>query len=57
MYALLGRPEEALAALERYFELGDRDHEYLRQDAWFESLRADPRFVDLLKTMQAAAAR
>jgi tetratricopeptide (TPR) repeat protein len=52
VYALLGRPEEALEALERDFELGDRDWAYLESDAWFESLRRDPRFRDLVDRMK-----
>ena len=53
--ALLGRHDESLAALERDLELGDADWQYLEADAWFESLRDDPRFRDLLKRMKAAA--
>jgi tetratricopeptide (TPR) repeat protein len=51
-YALLGRDDEALAALERDFELGDRDWEYLAGDRWFESLRGDERFEGLLERMR-----
>ncbi|NIM01721.1 MAG: protein kinase [Acidobacteria bacterium] len=53
--ALLGRHDESLAALERDLELGDADWQYLEADAWFESLRDDPRFRDLLKRMKTAA--
>jgi tetratricopeptide (TPR) repeat protein len=52
VYALLGRTEEALAALERDVALGDTDREYLAADRWFATLRADPRFQSMLSTMQ-----
>jgi tetratricopeptide (TPR) repeat protein len=53
VYALSGRREEALLALERDFELGDRDYQYLETDDWFDSLRADPSFQELLERMKA----
>jgi len=56
VYALLNRPDEALLALERDFELGDYDYEYLLADPWFQSIREDPRFVALVERMRAAAA-
>jgi tetratricopeptide (TPR) repeat protein len=52
-YALMDRTDEAMAALERDFELGDRDHEYLEEDAWFESLHDDPRFLKLIARMRS----
>jgi len=55
VHAQLGRADEALAALERDFELGDRDWQYLSQDAWFASLRADPRFGALVERMRSAS--
>jgi tetratricopeptide (TPR) repeat protein len=51
-YALLGRFDDALAALERDFELGDRDWAYLAEDLWFESLRGDPRFQAIVERMR-----
>ncbi len=51
-YALAGRRDEALQALEKDVELGDRDHEYLTKDVWFASLRGDPRFSRLLRRMK-----
>jgi tetratricopeptide (TPR) repeat protein len=53
-YALSDRREEALAALERDVELGDRDWAYLAADAWFEKLRGEPRFERLLERMRAS---
>ena len=52
VHALLGRDDEALAALARDVELGDRDWEYLAVDPWFERLRPDPRFKGLLEEMK-----
>jgi serine/threonine protein kinase/Flp pilus assembly protein TadD len=52
-YALMGRTEEAFAALEKDFELGDRDHLYLASDRWFESLRGDARFIGLIERMKS----
>ena len=51
-YALLLRHDEAFQALEKDLELGDTDHEYLEQDPWFEALRGDPRFAELLGRMK-----
>ena len=55
VYALLGRRDEALAALEQDLELGDADWRYLESDAWFETLREDPRFLELLERMKRLA--
>jgi tetratricopeptide (TPR) repeat protein len=55
VYALLGQPQAALQALEKDFALGDRDSGYLEADAWFASLRDDPRFRDLLERMRSKA--
>ncbi len=57
VYALLGRPEEALASLQRDIELGDTDHEYLASDKWFASLQPDARFRSLLERMKAGGGR
>ncbi len=57
VYARMGRRDEAHAALARDFALGDRDWEYLAGDAWFESLRSDPRFRAIVDRMKGAAAR
>jgi tetratricopeptide (TPR) repeat protein len=53
--ALSGKKDEAFAALEKDFELGDFEYEYLAADRWFESLKGDPRFKDLLGRMKARA--
>lgn len=57
VYALLNRPDDALASLQKDFELGDRDHEYLASDKWFVSLHGDPRFVALLEKMKTTPAK
>jgi serine/threonine protein kinase/Flp pilus assembly protein TadD len=54
-YALANRPEQALEELEKDFELGDRDWVYLSEDRWFDSLRDNPRFSDLVARMKAEA--
>jgi hypothetical protein len=54
VYALLGRRDDAFRALDKDFELGDRDHEYLAADGWFQSLRGAPRFKALIRKMKAA---
>jgi SAM-dependent methyltransferase len=43
-HALLGQPEEAIAALEQACGLGFRDSVLLRRDNELDSLREDPRF-------------
>ena len=53
VHALLGQSDAALQALEKDFGLGDRDWGYLEADAWFVSLRKDPRFHDLLARMKS----
>ncbi len=55
IHALMGRREEAFSELERDFELGDRDHDYLAADDWFQSLRGDPRFNALLGRMRGGS--
>jgi len=57
VYALLGRPDEALASLRRDLELGDTDDQYLASDKWFASLHGDPRFGALLEEMKRAAGK
>jgi tetratricopeptide (TPR) repeat protein len=52
VHAQMGRADEALAALERDLELGDRDWQYLSGDAWFAALRTDPRFGALVERMK-----
>jgi serine/threonine protein kinase len=53
--ALSGKTDEAFVALERDLELGDKEADILAKDPWFESLRGDPRFQNLLARMQALA--
>jgi tetratricopeptide (TPR) repeat protein len=57
VYALLGRPDEALASLRKDLELGDTDYQYLASDKWFASLQGDLRFKALLEEMKSAAGK
>jgi len=52
VFAMLGRPDDAFAALKQDVELGDEDWQYLQQDRWFVSLRGDPRFSELIASMR-----
>jgi hypothetical protein len=52
---LRGETDDALAALERDVELGDRDVEFLQGDPAFESLHDDPRFRASIERMRAPA--
>ncbi len=51
---LLGRKRESLSTLRQAIELGFRDHEWLLQDADFESLRANPEFLSLVERCKAS---
>jgi serine/threonine protein kinase/predicted Zn-dependent protease len=52
VHAQMGNRDAALAALERDVDLGDDDWGYLEADPWFESLRSDPRYVELIARMK-----
>lgn len=54
--ALLGRREDAFAALERSVELGFADPETMEGDADLESLRETPRFARLMRAARKMAA-
>jgi tetratricopeptide (TPR) repeat protein len=47
-FSLLGRLDEALAALKQAVAYGYRDFEYVQQDPDLANLRADPRYLALL---------
>lgn len=55
VFALLGRADEALAALRRDLELGDRDWQWLAGDGWFEALHDDERFRRIVAEMKQLA--
>lgn len=48
LYAALGEREQAFASLEKAYAAHDLQLQYLGVDPSFDSLRADPRFQDLL---------
>ena len=49
--ALLGEPDEALAALEQAYEARRPYLPWVNTHPWYERLRSDPRFQDLLRRM------
>jgi len=53
VYALTNRSADALAALAKDFDLGDRDWQSLATDKSFDSIRGDRRFTTLMNKMKA----
>jgi DNA-binding winged helix-turn-helix (wHTH) protein/TolB-like protein/Flp pilus assembly protein TadD len=51
IYAELGRKDEAIALLERCYGVRDDRLVWLKVEPFFDSLRSDPRFQDLLRRM------
>ena len=51
VYSALGNKEKSLAELEKALADGYRDFAHLDSSPYFDSLRADPRFQDLLRRM------
>jgi tetratricopeptide (TPR) repeat protein len=49
LYIGLGDKEEAIALLERAYAAGDSHLQGLKIDPYYDSLRSDPRFQDLLR--------
>jgi tetratricopeptide (TPR) repeat protein len=52
IHATLGRTDEAIASLRRDLELGDTDWRYLEADRWFDDLREDPRYRQIVQEMK-----
>ncbi|MCW8130216.1 MAG: hypothetical protein KIS92_07700 [Planctomycetota bacterium] len=50
-YALNGKKEMALSALEKAIDLGYRDLDHMRGDRDLELLRSDPRFASMLERL------
>ncbi|MEZ6243092.1 MAG: tetratricopeptide repeat protein [Phycisphaerales bacterium] len=50
-HAMLGQADEAFKALDRAAEAGFTNAEYAKEDSELESLRADPRFSELMQRM------
>ena len=55
VYALSGRPADAFMELKKDVDLGDPDWGYLEDDPWFESLRSDPRFAEVIDRMKRSS--
>ena len=51
LYAVLGNKDRAFAEMERSYEARDWDFKRLKVDPFVDSLREDPRFVDLLRKL------
>jgi len=51
VYAGLGEREQVLAWLEKAYEVRDASISINKRSPWFDSLRSDPRFQDLLRRM------
>ncbi len=47
-WLLLGERKEALRAIGVYLEASPQEKSYVAQDSWFEALRDDPRFKELV---------
>jgi hypothetical protein len=45
---LLGERDEALRALGMYLEASPQEKSYIAKDPWFQELRDDPRFKQLI---------
>jgi TolB-like protein/DNA-binding winged helix-turn-helix (wHTH) protein/Tfp pilus assembly protein PilF len=54
VYLGLGDKDHALAALEKEYEVRSVGLTSLKVNPWYDSLRADPRFTDLLRRMNLA---
>jgi len=54
VYAGLGEKDQALAALERAYQMRSTYLPLLKVEPFFDSLRSDPRFTDLLRRMNLA---
>lgn len=50
-YALMGQKDKAIFSLNKAVELGYRDVEHLRQDHDLDGLKADPRFLTIIKNL------
>jgi hypothetical protein len=55
IYAALGEHEQALEWLEKAYEDHSSPLAWLKVDPWFDSLRAEPRFADLLRRVGLGA--
>jgi tetratricopeptide (TPR) repeat protein len=51
VYAQQGEPEKAFAALDRAWTFRDPGLAFAKTDSWFDPIRGDPRFAELLRKM------
>ncbi len=49
-WLLLGERDEALRALGMYLEASPQEKSYIAEDPWFQDLRDDPRFAELVRS-------
>jgi len=54
LYSGLGRKEEAFESLNRAYDKRDLQMQYLKVEAHYDSLRSDPRFIDLVRKVGLA---
>ncbi len=53
-YALIGEKDNALLCLNKAVELGYSDIDHLRQDRDLDGIKADPRFLDIVKKLSTS---
>jgi TolB-like protein len=51
LYALLGEKDKAFEWLEKGYQQRDNEMAFIKAGPWYDNLRADPRFQDLLRRM------
>jgi len=54
-YAGVGQKDQAIAHLQRAYEVRSTAMTSLKSNPWYDSLRSDPRFVDLMQRVNLAA--
>ena len=54
-FSLAGEADQALGSLERSYEAGLADPDWMRQDSDLDNIREDPRFQALLARMEAGS--
>lgn len=54
IYAALGEKDQAFDWLEKAYEEHSVAMDHIKSRRWFDNLRSDPRFTDLLRRMDLA---